>query len=177
MHLRTRGQAGFTLLELVVVIAIVGVLVAIAIAGTRTARIRGAESAAIAALSAINQAQFVFMQSCGRHGYAPTLVALGTPAPGFDTGFISPDLAMSDPLEKSGYLFQLSGTPAVDGALTCTGVVPVATYRLTADPIVPRATGDRFFGTNTDRVIYADVATFADDMPETGPPDHGEEIR
>jgi type IV pilus assembly protein PilA len=177
VHPRTRNHAGFTLLELVVVIAIVGVLVAMAMAGTRTARIRAAESAAIAALSAINQGQFAFMQSCGHQRYAPTLVALGTPAPGFDTGFISPDLAMSDPLEKSGYVFQLSGTPSVDGALTCTGLVPLDSYRLTADPVVPGSSGDRFFGTNTDRVIYAGVTSFADDMPESGPPQHGEEIR
>jgi prepilin-type N-terminal cleavage/methylation domain-containing protein len=171
------SQSGFTLLELVVVMAVVGVLVAIAVAGTRTGRVRAAETAAVSALHTINQAQFTYRQTCGRGRYAPSLVALGMPVPGHETGFISPDLAMSDPLEKSGYLLQLSGTAPTDDRLTCNGLVALETYRLTADPLIPGGSGDRFFGTNTDRVIYASARSFAEDMPETGPPGHGEEIR
>ncbi len=170
-------QAGFTLIELLVVITIVGLLVGMAVVGTREARIRSAEAAAVSALHAINQAQFTFMQTCGSHRYAPSLVALASPTPGAETGFVSPDLGRSDPLQKSGYLFVLEGTEATDGQLTCTGLVPLETYRLTADPVVPGTTGRRHFGTNTDRVIYAGHASFAGAMPETGPPGHGEEIR
>ncbi|MGH9372142.1 MAG: hypothetical protein ACRD15_11485, partial [Vicinamibacterales bacterium] len=88
---------------------------------------------------------------------------------------LSPDLAVSDPLQKSGYAFQMTGTEATEGAQTCTGGAPLERYRLTADPLNPGSA--RFFGTNTDRVIYADVASFAADMPETGAPGHGAEIR
>jgi prepilin-type N-terminal cleavage/methylation domain-containing protein len=172
-----RNAAGFTLLELLVVLSLVGLLASVAMVGYRHARIRGAEAAAIAALNAINQAQFTYMHTCGRQRYAPTLVALGSPAPGNESGFLSPDLALSDPLQKSGYLLQLSGTPAVEGEQTCTGLVPLDRYRLTADPLVPGSTGNRFFGTNTDRVVYADSQSFAADMPETGTPGHGAEIR
>ena len=164
-------------MELLVVVAIVAVLAALAAAGYRHARIRTAEAAAVAALNAINQAQFVYAQSCGQQRYAPSLVALGTSAPGHDTGFISPDLAASDPLVKSGYVFQLSGTPAVTGEQTCTGAVPLESYRLTADPIRPGFSGSAYFGTNSDRVIYTAPASFAEDMPERGPPGRGEEIR
>ena len=169
-------EAGFTLIELLIVIAIVGVLSTMAVVGVRSARIRSEEAAAITALGAINQAQFAFMQSCGRQRYAPTLVSLGVPAPGAEHGFVSPDLAASDPLLKSGYAIQLGGTPATDGEQTCNGDVPLERYRVTADPIRTGG-GHRYFGTNIDRTIYADTASFSQDMPESGAPGHGAEIR
>jgi prepilin-type N-terminal cleavage/methylation domain-containing protein len=168
--------AGFTLIELLIVMTIVALLATVAMVGYRYARTRSLEAAVVTSLTAINHAQFAYMQTCGRQRYAPTLVALGAPAPGNDQGFVSPDLAVSDPLEKSGYVFTLTGTEATEGEQTCTGAVPLERYRLTADPT---HTGDsaRFFGTNTDRVIYHDAATFAEDMPETGAPGHGTEIK
>ena len=174
---RLRRSCGFTLVELVVVVGIVAVLAAIATAGYRHVRIRSAEAAAVSALNAINQAQFAFMQSCGNQRYAPTLASLGETAPGYEGGFLSPDLAVSDPLVKSGYIFQLGGTPATEGGQTCTGGVPLETYRLTADPQQPGVTGSSFFGTNTDRVIYAAPTSLAEEMPERGAPGRGTEIR
>lgn len=169
-------QSGFTLIELLVVIVIVALLATMAMVGYRDARTRSEEASAITALTAINQAQFAYMQTCGRQRYAPTLVTLGTPPPGDDSGFVSPDLAVSDPLQKSGYVLQMSGTQATEGQQTCTGGVPLERYRLTADP-VRAGSGHRFFGTNTDRVIFDDTVTFVEDMPETGAPGHGAEIR
>ncbi|MGH9310025.1 MAG: type IV pilin protein [Vicinamibacterales bacterium] len=169
-------ETGFTLIELLIVIAIVGVLATMAVVGVRTARIRSEEAAAITALNAINHAQFAFMQTCGRQRYAPTLVSLGRPAPGAERGFVSPDLAVSDPLHKSGYAIQLSGTAATEGEQTCNGDVPLERYRLTADPLMP-GLGHRFFGSNVDRVIYNDTVSFSADMPESGAAGHGAEIR
>jgi prepilin-type N-terminal cleavage/methylation domain-containing protein len=171
------GSAGFTLLELLVVLAIVAVLAGGALVGYRHSRIRAAEAAMVQTLTTLNRAQFLYMQSCGRQRYAPTLVALGTPAPGDEHGFVSADLAASDPLLKDGYVVELSGTPASEGEQTCTGTVPLSSYRLTADPTNPGVTGTQFYGTNADRVIYSDLATFQRDMPETGAPGHGQEIK
>jgi len=56
-------------------------------------------------------------------------------------------------------------------------VTPVSGYFVTADPIIPGTTGVRFFGSNVDRVVYEDAATFAGNMPETGAPEHGAEIK
>lgn len=156
---------------------IVALLASAAMVGYRQSRIRTAEAAAVSALNTINQAQFAYMQSCGNHRYAPTLVSLATPAPGSPHGFLSPDLGVSDPLLKSGYVIQMTGTQVTEGEQSCTGMVPLERYRLTADPQVPGATGNRYYGTNIDRVIYTDSQSFADNMPESGPPGHGAEIR
>jgi prepilin-type N-terminal cleavage/methylation domain-containing protein len=172
-----RTPAGFTLLELLVVLAIVALLATAAMVGYRQSKIRAAEATMLSSLAALNQAQFLFMQTCGRQRYAPTLVALGTPPPGDDQAFISVDLAVSDPLLKNGYVIQMSGTPATEGEQTCTGSVPLTGYVITADPATPGISGTHFYGTNGDRVIYSDLETFFDNMPETGAPGHGAEIK
>lgn len=174
---RLRNSDGFTLLEMLVVAAIVAVLAGAAMVGYRQSKIRAGEASTVSTLRSLNQAQFVYMQSCGKQRYAPTLVTLGTPAPGDEHGFVSADLAVSDPLAKSGYIIQLTGTPATEGEQTCTGSVPLTGYRITADPEIPGISGTHFYGTNGDRIIYADLESFQNNMPETGPPSHGAEIK
>lgn len=172
-----RNSSGFTLLELLVVLSIVALLAGFAMVGYRQSKIRAAEASTVSALNALNQAQFVYMQSCGKQRYAPTLVALGTPLPGDTHGFVSADLAASDPLFRSGYGIELTGTPATEGEQTCTSLVPLTSYRITADPITPGISGNTFYGTNGDRVIYGDLESYRKDMPETGAPGHGQEIK
>jgi prepilin-type N-terminal cleavage/methylation domain-containing protein len=174
---RTVSAAGFTFVEILIVIALVGIISSLVVIGVRHARIRAAETAAIGALATINQAQFAYMQSCGKQSYAPTLASLGTPPPGSDSAFVSPDLAQSDPLQKSGYLFQMTGTAHPDAIAACNGGTTLSSYALTADPMNPGHTGIRSFGTNSDRVIFGDLTTYAGNMPESGAPGHGEEIR
>ncbi len=170
-----RGSRGFTLVELLIVMVIVAMLLAVAMAGYRTARIRAGESVAVAALDAVNQAQFAFFQTCGQQRYAPTLPSLGVPMPGGDA-FLSPDLTGGEQVSKGGYVLQMGGTAQVDAPPACNGAAPVAAYQATADPAVPGSSGNRYFATNADRVIYEDAATFTGNMPETGVPDHGTEI-
>ena len=172
-----RRDRGFSLIELLVVTAIVAVLLAVATAIYWQGRVRGGETAAIAALAAINQAQFAYMQTCGNQRYAPTLHELGKPLPGTDSAFLSPDLTVEgEEVVKSGYVFRMAGTPDPDAPKTCTGATPVSSYSVTADPVVAGVAGELYYATNTDRVIFEDVKSFHPEMPERGSPGHGREL-
>ena len=176
MAIHDHRQSGFTLVELLIVLSIIGLLSATSMAIYRSARVRGGESAAVATLQTITQAQFAFAQLCGKQRYAPSLAALTTPMPTTGQAFLSPDLGM-DPLVKAGYVFTLSGTVVTDGGQACNGVPLVESYQVTADPERPGLSGIRYFATNTDRVLYEDAETFTGNMPESGPPAHGTEMK
>ena len=172
-----KDNRGFTLLELLVVMAIVAILLSIATAVYRQGRLRGGEAVAVAALEAINQAQFAYMQTCGNQRYAPTLAELGKPFPGTSSAFLSADLAREgEEVVKSGYVFRMTGTADPDAPRTCTDAVPVSGYQVTADPVVPGVGGERSYATNTDRVIFEDSKTFFPEMPERGSPGPGREL-
>jgi prepilin-type N-terminal cleavage/methylation domain-containing protein len=170
------GCAGFTLVELLIVVAIIGILASVSMAVYAQARIRGHEATAVAALVAIGQAQFAFAQSCGNQRFTPTLAGLATPVPSTGVGFVSPDLA-SDPLLKSGYTIVIGSAADTEPVQSCNGIATVAAYQVTADPVTPGYTGVRYFGTNTDRIVFTDSKTFAGNMPETGEPAHGIEVK
>ena len=168
---------GFTLVELLIVLCIVGILASVSMAMYRNSRVSAGEAVAISTLQAINQAQFAFAQLCGSQRYAATLANLTAPMPSTGQSFLSPDLGV-DPLAKGGYQFTMAGTAVSDPAVTCTGGTPVESYQVTADPVRPGLSGIRYFSTNTDRVLYVDpIKTFAPDMPEKGPPPHGAEMK
>ena len=148
--------------------AVVAVLLSISIGAYRNARMLGAEGSAIAAIEAINQAQFAYMQTCGHQHFAPTLVELGLPVPGTDKGFLSPDLTYAEQVRKSGYILQMAGSEIEIDVKACTGNKPASGYQVTADPTVPGSTGLRYFGSNVDRIIFEGNETFTGKMPERG---------
>ena len=173
-----RDSRGFTLIELLLVLLIIGTLATIAMANYRNARLRAAETSAIGSLTAINQAQFAFMATCGNQKFAPSLPSLGKPNPGSTAPYLSPDLTSADEVDKSGYRIAMDGTAVSEPLLTCTGETPLSAYHVTADPVIPGVTGSRFFGTNVDHVIYEHTETLGGGkMPDTGPPSLGEEMR
>jgi prepilin-type N-terminal cleavage/methylation domain-containing protein len=169
---------GFTLVELMIVMAIIGIILAIAFARYQGMEARGNESSAIGSMRSIASAQWSFAQTCGNQKYAPTLVALGQPAQATGTAFLSPDLTSDEIVEKSGYQFQITAEPNQDPAVVaCNGAQLAPGYAATADPITPGRSGTRFFGLNGDRVLFEDSQTFKESMPKSGAPEHGVEVR
>jgi prepilin-type N-terminal cleavage/methylation domain-containing protein len=177
---RRRGpaDAGFTLIELMVVLAIIAVLLAIAFNQYRGMQARGNEVSALASMRSIATAQWQFALTCGHMKYASTLPALGKPVPSTGEGFLSPDLTQAEAFEKSGYKFQMTATPIDSGVPACNGTVPADGYAATADPIHPGVTGVNYYGINADRILYLDdQQTFKDNLPESGLAKHGEELK
>ena len=175
---RRRASArGFTLVELMIVMALLGIILALAFAQYHNMQARGNEASAISSLRSIAVAEWSFAQTCGHQKYAPTLPALGQPVPSTGTSFLSPDLTAAEVVEKSGYQIRITAKPLEEEPPACNGAQVSAGYAATADPIKPGASGNRFFAINADRLLHEDKQTFNENMPESGSPAHGVELK
>ena len=107
-------QKGFSLIELLIVVAIILIIAAIAIPNLLRARIAANESSSVASTRTINTAQATYQMTFPTYGYASTLASLG---PSASTGcaaggpvqanacLIDWVLSQSKTTAKSGYLF------------------------------------------------------------------------
>ncbi len=176
---RARDQRGFTLIDLLFVIGLMGVVSTLAIPGLTRARGSAQASSALATLRVINSAQLSFAIGCGFGFYAPDLPALGMVPAGSADGFVSPELSSAISVIRSGYTFTLGGTPLAGAPAPCNGLGAGQTapaYAAIADPLDP-GTIPRFFGTNADGSIYEHSATLNGVMPEGGVPAAGTPIQ
>ena len=169
---------GFTLIELMIVLAIIGIVLAISFTEYRNMQARGNEASALSSMRSIAAAQWQFALTCGRGKYASALPALGQPVPTTGEAFLSPDLTQGETLEKSGYLIRMAGKPLLDAAPACNGAQVAEGYAATADPLKPGTSGAYYYGVNADRVLYLDEQkSFKEDLPESGAAPHGQEVK
>ena len=172
---RRRDQRGFTLIDMLFVIALIGLLSSMAIPSLSRARGRAQSSSAVGALKVINSAQLGFAITCGLGFYAPDLPSLGMRPPNSPDAFLPPDMTTAATVMKSGYSFGVAATPIGGAPAACNGVAAGQTavgYVAVADPLDPTLT-PRYFGTNAEGIVYEHTATLNGVMPESGPPPVG----
>ena len=133
-----RRVGGFTLIELMIVIAIIAIIAAIAIPNLLEARKHGNEAAAVGALKTISTCQALYREgdkdNNNQFDYG-NLTQLST----FD---LVDDVLGSG--SKQGYLFACASSTSTAEFL----------WWGTANPVIPGTTGDRYFCTNQAGVVF-----------------------
>lgn len=162
------------------VVALIGLLASMAIPGLMRAKGAAQAASALGSLRVINSAELSFAITCGLGFYSPDLPTLGVAPPGGTDGFLPPEMSGGFTYIKSGYNFSLAGTPLAGAPASCNGLAAgqaAPGYAIVADPLDPSGTVPRFFGTNSDGVIYEHTSTLGLTMPEFGTPPAGAPIQ
>jgi prepilin-type N-terminal cleavage/methylation domain-containing protein len=133
-------ERGFSLIELLIVVAIILVLAAIAIPNMLRARIQANEASAVSSIRAVNTAQVTYAVNYPTEGYADNLAKLGAPTSGpvtsANAGLLDWVLGCAtQPCTKSGYQFAISASPGL----------PVSAYTVVGTPTSPGSSGIRGF--------------------------------
>jgi type IV pilus assembly protein PilA len=139
-----KKKRGFSLIELLIVVAIILIIAAIAIPNLLRSRMAANEASAVGSIRAINTAAIAFQTTFSSVGLPASLAALGGANPCSATSatgcLIDQILATGT---KSGYTF----------VWTSDGRTPSITYTLTATPLVVGSSGQRMFCSDQSGVI------------------------
>lgn len=156
-----RSTKGFSLVELLIVVAIILVIAAIAIPNLLQARLAANEASAVGSLSAIKNSEITYSTAYPAVGYSPDIKSLGgaapcTPAPA-SACLLDSFLSASTPgsAGKSGFVY------------LATGIVPAGTTLNTAfvaasAPVTARSTGNHDFCSTADGVLRSQIASVGD---------------
>ena len=153
-----RKQKGFSLIELLIVVAIILIIAAIAIPNLLRARMAANESAAASSIRTLNTAQVSYLTAYPTVGFGVAMSNLGGASPctasSTNACLIDNNLATATAAPgKSGYIYKMTGT--------------ASTYVGSAVPTTLNSTGTKSFCSVEDAVVRVDttggggVATYA----------------
>ena len=144
-----KRQKGFSLIELLIVVAIILIIAAIAIPNFIRSRMAANEASAVSSLRSVNTAEVAYFTTYPNQGYSPALTSLGGVAPCVvataAAACLVDDLlanASAAATGKSGYFFTY-----------LSGAAPATTYTITGQPNSPGSTGQRGFFTDQTAVL------------------------
>jgi type IV pilus assembly protein PilA len=144
-----KKHSGFSLIELLIVVAIILIISAIAIPSYMRSRMQANEASAVGSLRMINTAAVTYSSTYVDVGFPPDLVDMGGANPctaSSTTACLLDELVSSG--TKSGYSFVWVG----DGA------TPSVAYTANATPLVVGSSGQRMFCTDQTGVIRFDAS-------------------
>jgi type II secretory pathway pseudopilin PulG len=173
-----RKADGFALIDILFVCAMMGILSTIALPRMLMARQSAGAASAIGSLRTIHSSQLTFALTCGAGFYAPNLTTLGRAPAGSREAFISPNLATSNTVTRSGYVIEVDGSAFAGAPASCNGLAggeAAQGWKAYADPTGTDNT--RYFGTNVNGSIWEHSGTLSAAIPEVGDPVVGHVLR
>ena len=148
--MRIKREKGFSLIELLIVVAIILIIAAIAIPNLLRSRMAANEASAVGSLRTINTACVTYSVTYGV-GFPANLINLSGPLNGSTSADLIDSVLANG--TKSGYNFVYSAASAVGN------VVP--TYVINANPVTQGQTGNRYFFTDQSGVIRFNLTAAA----------------
>ena len=141
-------QKGFSLIELLIVVAIILIIAAIAIPNLLRSKMAANEASAVGSLRTINTASVEYSTTYG--GYPPALTNLSPATPATSTSADLVDSVLAGGT-KSGYTFTYA-------AVTSDANGNILSYTITGVPLTLGTTGQRGFFTDQSGVIRGDAS-------------------